>query len=63
MAGLGRHADFYEIAKTMPVVTAVVCFLSTQNTGPWTAARRKLVFFILTRGWRFLDGEVTAATP
>jgi hypothetical protein len=33
MAGLDRHANFYAIAKTMPVVTAVVCFLSTQNMG------------------------------
>jgi hypothetical protein len=24
MAGLGRHTNFYAIAKTMPVVTAVV---------------------------------------
>jgi hypothetical protein len=30
MAGLDRHANFYEIAKTIPVVTAVVYFLSTK---------------------------------
>jgi hypothetical protein len=33
MAGLDRHANFYAIAKTMPIVTAVACFLSTQNMG------------------------------
>jgi hypothetical protein len=31
MAGLDRHANFYAIAKTKPIVTAVVCFLSTQK--------------------------------
>jgi hypothetical protein len=31
MAGLDMLFDFNAIAKTMPVVTAVVCFLSTQN--------------------------------
>jgi hypothetical protein len=39
------HSNFCAIAKTMPVVTAVVCFLSTQNVGSWIAARRKLGFF------------------
>jgi hypothetical protein len=34
MAGLDRHANFYAIAKTMPIVTTVVCFLSTKNMGP-----------------------------
>jgi hypothetical protein len=33
MAGLVRNADFYAIAKTMPIATAVACFLSTQNMG------------------------------
>jgi hypothetical protein len=33
IAGLDRHANFYAIAKTMPIATAVICFLSTQNTG------------------------------
>jgi hypothetical protein len=33
MAGLDGHANFYAIAKTKPVVTAVVYFLSTQNMG------------------------------
>jgi hypothetical protein len=33
MAGLGMLFNFYAIAKTMPIVTAVVCFLSTQNMG------------------------------
>jgi hypothetical protein len=27
------QVNFYAIAKTMPIVTAVVCFLSTQNMG------------------------------
>jgi hypothetical protein len=31
MAGLGITENFNAIAKTMPIVTAVVCFLSTQN--------------------------------
>jgi hypothetical protein len=35
MAGLGMLFifQFNAIAKTMPVVTAVVCFLSTKNVG------------------------------
>jgi hypothetical protein len=33
MAGLDGHANFYATAKTMPIVTAEVCFLSTQNMG------------------------------
>jgi hypothetical protein len=31
MAGLDRHANFYATAKTMPIVTAMVCFLSTKT--------------------------------
>jgi hypothetical protein len=31
MAGLDMLFNFNAIAKTMPIVTAVVCFLSTQN--------------------------------
>ena len=33
MAGSDMQVNFYAIAKTMPIVTAVVCFLSTQNMG------------------------------
>jgi hypothetical protein len=33
MAGSDILGNFYAIAKTMPIVTAVVCFLSTQNMG------------------------------
>jgi hypothetical protein len=33
IAGSGMLFNFNAIAKTMPVVTAVVCFLSTQNIG------------------------------
>jgi len=44
-------------AATMPIVTAVVCFLSTQNMGSWIACRRKLVFRFLTR---FLYRAVTS---
>jgi hypothetical protein len=33
MAGLDIFGNFNAIAKTMPIVTAVVCFLSTQNMG------------------------------
>jgi hypothetical protein len=33
MAGLDRNAIFYAIAKTKPVMTAMACFLSTQNAG------------------------------
>jgi hypothetical protein len=33
MAGLGILENFNAIAKTMPIATAVVCFLSTQNMG------------------------------
>jgi hypothetical protein len=47
MAGLDRHANFYAIAKTKPVVTAVVCFLSTLNMGSLSMNRRpkKISFF------------------
>ena len=40
IAGLDRHANFYATAKTMPILTAVVCFLSTQNTGYGLLDRR-----------------------
>jgi hypothetical protein len=33
MAGSDILGNFYAIAKTMPIVTTVVCFLSTQNMG------------------------------
>jgi hypothetical protein len=33
MAGLDIIENFNAIAKTMSIVTAVVCFLSTQNMG------------------------------
>jgi hypothetical protein len=31
MAGSDMQVNSYAIAKTMPIVTAVVCFLSTQQ--------------------------------
>jgi hypothetical protein len=31
MAGSDMKVNFYAIAKTVTIVTAVVCFLSTQN--------------------------------
>jgi hypothetical protein len=33
VAGLGIIENFNAIAKAMPIVTAVVCFLLTQNVG------------------------------
>jgi hypothetical protein len=39
----GMRIFLQSIAKTMPVVTAVV-FLSTQNVGSRIAGRRKLAF-------------------
>jgi hypothetical protein len=44
MAGLGRHANSYAIAKTMPVVTAVVYFLS-KKYGPLNRHPKKVSFF------------------
>jgi hypothetical protein len=39
MAGLDMLFSFNAIAKTMPIVIAVVCFLSTQNMGSGIAGR------------------------
>jgi hypothetical protein len=33
MAGSGILETFYAFAKTMTIVTAVACFLSTKNMG------------------------------
>jgi hypothetical protein len=33
MAGLSILEIFFALAKTLPIVTAVACFLSTQNVG------------------------------
>ena len=57
MAGLDKKEIFGALAKILPIATDVACFLSTQNSGSWIAARRKLVFSILTR---FLYREVTS---
>jgi hypothetical protein len=43
MAGLDRDGSFYAIAKTIPVVTAVVCFLSTRNLNGLLNRRQKKV--------------------
>jgi hypothetical protein len=51
MAGLDRKGIFCVLADTLPVVTAVACFLSAHNMGSLIAARRQPVFYF---------GEVTS---